>query len=199
MISTRITRSLARALAAPLDPKRLASPAEPADAIVILGAPIRDAEDLPPLAEERVRTGVELWRRGLGPVICITGGHTPRGFESTSAEAEGMARWVRKAGVPDSALRVDREARNTQENAARAADLLFPEGRRRVWLVTQQFHMKRAVHLFRRVGFEPLAHLIEDGVQDRHDLHSLKWIAREYGSWALLAARRAAGRDSSSR
>lgn len=188
-MNARLATSLARLLAIPLDPRRVASPPERADAIIILGAPLLPDDSLPPITEERVRAGVDLWRRGLAPVICVTGGHCPRGFEHTTAEAEGMARWVRAAGVPDSALRVDREATTTRENALRAADLLFPEGRRRVWLVTQPFHLRRALYLFRRAGFDPLGHLIEGGVQDRHGPDSLRWIVREYGSWALVAAR----------
>lgn len=192
-MSGRLASSLARALARPLNPRRAASPPAPADAIVILGAPLRPDDTLPPLTEERVRAGVELWRRGLAPVICVTGGHCPRGHEHTAAEAEGMARWVRAAGVPDAALRVDRRARSTRENALRAAEILLPEGRRRVWLVTQPFHLRRALYLFRRAGFDPLGHLIEPSVQDRHGAASLRWVVREYGSWVLLFARRAAG------
>jgi len=184
-----IAASLARMLAAPLDPRRVASAPAPADAIILLGAPIRADDTLPPLAEERVRIGVELYRRGLAPVICVTGGHCPGNQQHTRSEAEGMARWVRQAGVPESALRVDRKANTTQQNAARAAEILFPEGRRRVWLVTQPFHLRRALFYFERAGFEPLGYLIEDGVQERYGRGSLRWIAREYGAWALALAR----------
>ncbi len=189
----------ARLLARPFDPRPVASPPQPADAIVILGAPVRPDHSLPPVTEERVRTGVELYRRGLAPVILVTGGHCPRGHEHTRAEAEGMARWVRAAGVPESDLRVDRKATSTRENAARAAEILFPEGRRRVWLVTQPFHLRRAVMLFERAGFEPLGHLIEGGVQDRLGATSLKWIVREYGSWALVLTRRILGEPGAGR
>lgn len=180
--------TLTRLLATPLDPGPPRAP-ERADAIVILGAPLRPDDTLPPLAEERVRTGVELYRRGLAEVVCMTGGHCPRGHEHTVSEAEGMARWVRAAGVPESALRVDRQSASTRENAARAADLLFPEGRRRIWLVTQRFHMRRALRCFGQVGFEPIGWIIEGGAQDRSGPASLRWVVREYGSWALTLAR----------
>lgn len=189
----KIEALLARLLAAPLDPRRSAAAPAPADAIVILGATIRPDGTLPPAAEERVRIGVELYRRGLAPVICITGGHVPSRFSHTAAESEGMARWVRAAGVPESAIRVDRASTSTRENAACAANILLPEGRRRVWLVTQPFHLRRALYYFRRAGFEPLGHLIERGVQERRPDLSLYWIVREYGSWALVAARAALG------
>jgi uncharacterized SAM-binding protein YcdF (DUF218 family) len=136
-----------------------------------------------------VATGVALWKRGLAPVICVVGGHCPRGYEHTEAEAEGMARWVRAAGVPESALRVDRLSTSTATNAARAAELLLPEGRRRVWLVTQPFHMRRARYHFRRQGFEPMSWRIEGGLQDRAPERALRWIGREYAAWALWLIR----------
>jgi uncharacterized SAM-binding protein YcdF (DUF218 family) len=180
---------LARGLALPLDPRRIASPPQPADAIVILGAPIRADQTLSSLAEERVRVGIDLYREGLAPVVCVTGGHCPPGCEQTEAEAEGAARWLRAAGVPESALRIDRLARSTRDNAARAAALLLPEGRKRVWLVTQPFHLRRAMFYFRRAGFEPLGYLVEDSVQVRNRRMGLRWIVREYGAWALALAR----------
>jgi uncharacterized SAM-binding protein YcdF (DUF218 family) len=181
--------SLARWLAWPLEPRRPAGEPERLDAIIVLGAPLRPDDTLPPLAEERVRVGVELYRRGLADVVCVAGGHCPGGYSHTLSEAEGMARWVRAAGVPESALRVDRKSRSTRENAARAAELLFPEGRRRVWLVTQRFHLQRALYYFRHAGFEPRGWVIEGGAQERHPRMAVQWIVREYGAWALALAR----------
>ena len=163
----------------------------PADAIVILGAPIRADGALSPMADERVRVGVELHRAGLAPVICVVGGHCPPGHEDTPAEIEGMARLVRALGVPESALRVDRLSTSTVTNAARAAAILLPEGRRRVWLVTQPFHLRRARFHFRRAGFDPLGWHIEASVQYARPDHALRWIAREYAAWALALARAA--------
>lgn len=179
---------IAKILTAPFDPGP-PRPLEKLDAIVILGAPLRADDTLPPLAEERVRAGVDLYRRGLADVICMAGGHCPRGHEHTIAEAEGMARWVRRAGVPESAIRVDRLSASTRENATRAAEILFPEARRRVWIVTQRFHMQRALRCFRRVGFTPTPWIIEGGVQETEGLRSVQWAVREYGSWLLDYAR----------
>jgi uncharacterized SAM-binding protein YcdF (DUF218 family) len=161
----------------------------PADAIVVLGAPLRADGSLTPQAEERVRAGIALYQRGLAPVVCLVGGHGPAAITGTDAEAEGMARWVRAAGVPESAIRVDRASVCTQTNAQRAAELLLPEGRRRVWLVTQPFHTRRALHYFRRAGFEAMAWHIADSLEYREPRRALKWIAREYAAWGLALAR----------
>ena len=165
---------------------------EKADAIVILGAPIRADGTLSPQADERVRVGVDLYRAGLAEVIAVVGGHCPRGHDDTPAEAEGMARLVRALGVPERALRVDRLSTSTVTNAARAAAILLPEGRRRVWLVTQPFHLRRARFHFRRAGFEPHGWHIDASIQYRRPDLALRWIGREYAAWALALARAAA-------
>jgi len=97
-----------------------------------------------------------------------------------------MAARVLELGVPEAALRVDDASANTRENALHAARLLLPD-HPRVWVVTQPFHMRRALFWFRRAGFEPLGWHIEESVQYRDPWRGLKWVAREYGAWARLA------------
>ena len=68
-----------RLLGAPL---RVRDAARRADAIVVLGARLR-ADGRPSAAlEERVRAGVQLWQRGLAPMLCVTGGGPPGRVEA---------------------------------------------------------------------------------------------------------------------
>jgi uncharacterized SAM-binding protein YcdF (DUF218 family) len=168
-----------------------------ADAIVILGAPLRPGGALSGVAEERVRTGVELWRRKFAPILCISGGGPGRLVPDRPREADAMAVLARQLGVPDTALRVERESLSTAENARRCAELLAAEGVRRVWLVTQPFHTRRARAWFRRAGLEPRTWYPEDSIQFRNPLLGLGWVGREYAAWirmwlwdARIAARR---------
>jgi len=170
-----------------------------AQAIVVLGAPIRSDGELSPAARERVEVALELYRRGVAPIVCVTGGHTPRLLRSSAVEAEGMARWLRAGGVPEERLRVDRRATTTLENAARTAELLLPEGIREVCLVTQPFHSRRAQLLFQRAGFDAWVHRIEGGLSRERPAAALRWVVREYGSWLLLGARAVTGRETASR
>ena len=169
-----------RVLGAPL---RRRHPLQPADAIVVLGAQLRADGSPTGALDERVRAGVDLWRRGLAPVVCMTGGGPPG-----RVEAEIMARRARQLGVPESALRIERQARNTAENARFSAALLLPEGRRRVWVVSQPFHLRRALLLFRKYGFAPLAWHLEDSLELRHPRLGLRWVAREYAAFARYFA-----------
>ena len=58
------------------------------------------------------------------------------------------------AGVPEGAILVELWSHSTLENARYAARLLGPRGLRRVGVVTCDWHMKRALSLFRREGLE---------------------------------------------
>lgn len=185
-IAQRLLGALARAASWPLTSF---DPEGPADAIVVLGAPLRADGTLSPQAEERVNEGVRAYRRGLAPLICLTGGHGPASLDGNPAEAEGMARWVRRMGVPEEAIVVDRASRTTHENARCSAKLLLPRGARRVWLVTQRFHTRRAKYYFRRAGFAPLGLEIVGGFEARDPGKTLRWAVREYAAWGLALAR----------
>ena len=192
-------RSVVRILGAPLC---VHHEEQPADAAVVLGCRLERDGSLSPVGEERIAAGVDVWRRGLAPVLALTGGSdlfAPRtiapglarrgdSLRSPIAEAEALARRARSLGVPESALRVEPASRNTADNARFTAKILLPEGRRRVWVVTQPFHLRRALFWFRRAGFDPLGWHIADSLQYRHPPTGTRWVLREYVSWLKLAA-----------
>jgi uncharacterized SAM-binding protein YcdF (DUF218 family) len=151
---------------------------ERVDAIVVLGAPLRPDGTLTAVLAERVSAGVELWRRGVASLLCMTGGVTR---ESAVAEACAMAAVARAAGVPEEALLVEAVSRNTYENARLLAEELLPRGLDHVVLVTQPFHLRRARLHFVRAGFRAAGHVIADSVQLR-SARGLGWILREYPS-----------------
>lgn len=153
-----------------------------ADAIVVLGAPLRGDGALSVVLEERVRAGVALWRAGVAPLVVLSGGRT-RG--AARAESEAMAEVALALGLPATALVVESESRSTYENAHRVAELLGARGLSRVLLVTTPFHLRRAVRWFRRAGLDADGWLISDSVQFRDARRGLRWIAREYGSWVV--------------
>jgi uncharacterized SAM-binding protein YcdF (DUF218 family) len=176
-----IRRAAVRWLGRPLE---VADRGGVADAIVILGAPLAAGGGLSEVGRERVDAGVALWRAEAAPRLCVTGGPSRGGRTEADAMAEAVLAW----GVPEDALRIERQARTTAENASRVAALLCPEGARRVWLVSQPFHLRRARWLFRRVGLEAWGWRIGDSVQDRDPERALGWVVREYAAWARALA-----------
>ncbi len=147
--------SLVLALASSCVPGReLFLPPRPlsrADAIVVLGnrPPLDAGGEVAPESERRVRRGVELYERGLAPILVVTGGSVQ------PTEAEVMARRAEELGVPREAIVVEDRARDTPENARFSVEALC-RGRTpchpRVIVVTSPHHLRRAVALFRCAG-----------------------------------------------
>ena len=70
-----IAASLARLLGRPLE---VTDTSGPADAIVILGAPLAPDGALSAILRERVAAGFALCRAGAAQIVCVTSGHPSR-------------------------------------------------------------------------------------------------------------------------
>lgn len=97
----------------------------------------------------RLRYGATLARRHHLPVL-VAGGRLKA---EQQAEADVMADILQREFAVPVRWR-EAESEDTAENAAFSARLLQPAGIRRIVLVTQAFHMRRARLLFERAGFE---------------------------------------------
>ena len=162
-------------------PLVVADPLAPADAIVVLGAPLRGDRPTPVLLE-RIEAAAELFRAGGAPVIVATGGITAG---ASVAEADVIASELRARGITE--VVVERESKTTAENARLTAALL--PGARTVWIVTQPFHGRRAARLFRAAGLEPRVWHIANSLEYRDRRRALRWVLREYAAWGRLLVR----------
>lgn len=79
--------------------------------------------------------------------------HTP----DRRAEADAAADVLAQLGVPRERIEIERESRNTYENAVNAAAMAHPRPGETWVLITSAFHMPRAIGCFRFAGFSPLA------------------------------------------
>lgn len=131
---------------------------EPADAIIVLGSGVSEDGVLDSDSLSRVTQGIVLQRKGLAPLLVLSGPAPQRG----PAEAEVRAELARELGVPSSAILTEAGARTTREEAVRIGALLRPRQVRRVLLVTSPHHMLRARRLFAQAGFEVLAAPADD-------------------------------------
>ena len=73
------------------------------------------------------------------------------------AEADAAADVLAQLGVPRERIEIERESRNTYENAVNAAAMAHPRPGETWVLITSAFHMPRAIGCFRFAGFSPLA------------------------------------------
>ncbi len=132
------------------------------DAIVVAGCPVRPDGQPTAALMRRTTKAVELWQKGLAPVIVLTGGVS----KWPPAEAVAAARFARELGVPEAALMIEDRSKTTAENARFARKLaLFDSdhapttgnddsrqgGARsglRIIVVTDSYHVRRCEWLF---------------------------------------------------
>jgi uncharacterized SAM-binding protein YcdF (DUF218 family) len=131
--------------------------AQQAEVIVVLGAGRERGDpawgdDVPSLlGSERVRYAARLARASGLPLLTSGGLH----YGAPPSEAAIMARSLEE----DFALPVrwqEPQSLTTWENAEQTAQLLLPQGIKRIVLVTQAAHMLRARWCFERAGFTVL-------------------------------------------
>jgi uncharacterized SAM-binding protein YcdF (DUF218 family) len=125
-------------------------PLVPADAAVVLAGSVSADGALSDSSLRRAVQGIRLYKKGLVPLLVLSGGGGSRG----SREAEIRAELAREMGVPQSAIMLLTNASTTREEAAKAAGLLLSRGTRHVLVVTDPLHMARARVAFAAEGFE---------------------------------------------
>lgn len=125
---------------------------EEAEAIVVLGGGIEDSRTLSQTSLQRTIYGIRLYRYGLAPTIIFSGG------EAGQEVAEGalMASLAVELGIPPAAIWTETRSTDTWTEAFEVARLTRHTGVRRILLVTDPLHMKRAGAAFERAGFEVL-------------------------------------------
>jgi uncharacterized SAM-binding protein YcdF (DUF218 family) len=130
--------------------------ADRADAIVVLGAGRRESDpgwgkDVAGIySTERVRYGARIAKASRLPVL-VSGGKVWED-DSHPSEADLMAEVFEKDHQQPVQWR-EGHSRTTQENAERSWAMLEAQGKTRIVLVTQAWHMPRARRLFLQQGF----------------------------------------------
>jgi uncharacterized SAM-binding protein YcdF (DUF218 family) len=127
--------------------------AREADVIVVLGAAQYDGRPSPVL-RARVDHAVELYERGLAPLLILTGGV---GRGDTVSEAVVGSRYAARRGVPAQALMVERHGLRTTESMRAVARFMEHEGLESAILVSDPFHMLRLRIIARRHGIEAVS------------------------------------------
>lgn len=154
-----------------------------ADAIVVLGADYWKPCGVSVPAFRRTMKGVDLWRAGRAPVLVFTGGPT-RASRGIPVGVE-MADLARRLGVPPDAIVLEVDSRNTWENALFSSRVLGAKGIRRVVVVTDSIHMRRAEGSFLRAGFEVERASVPQVCVSSSNLAMLDGALHEYVGWLV--------------
>ncbi|HHU52678.1 MAG TPA: YdcF family protein [Clostridiaceae bacterium] len=117
---------------------------------LIFGAGVRDGKPSP-ILQERLNMGVALYQAGIVPKLLLSG--------QGSADGQGydevivMREYLLAKNVPDTALILDKSGFSTYESIERC---LKTYNLQKVLLVTQKYHLYRAVYLANQLELETI-------------------------------------------
>jgi len=117
------------------------------DCILVLGARVWSGGTPSHMLEDRLRRGVALYDAGAAPVIVMSGDHGQWEYD----EVTTMKRYAVEHGVPSEDVFMDHAGFSTYDSMYRARDVF---GAKRVIIVTQRYHMFRALYIARQLGLE---------------------------------------------
>lgn len=145
-----------------------------ADVIIILGAAVWPNGPSPAL-QARVEYAWQLYRDGYAPRLILSGG------EGTypPAEAEAMADLLTAYGAGKEILFLERRSKNTIENIAYSKEIMDQYGWKSALIVTDTFHIKRAMLIAKDQGIVPYGAPVKESVLNRNQGLKLKYTLRE--------------------
>lgn len=121
--------------------------------------------------EDRLNTGLELYEKGIVDKLIVSGDHGSKDYDEVNA----MRRYLEAAGVPKDDLFCDHAGFDTYDSLYRARDIF---GVQTLVLVTQEFHLPRALYIGESLGLD-----CEGVVADKRVLPEIRSLeAREVGA-----------------
>ena len=130
---------------------------EDADCILVLGCAVWNNETLSPMLRARVTTGLSLYQSGVSEKLLMSGDHGRENYD----EVNHMKQFFVDAGVDPEVVFLDHAGFSTYESMYRARDIF---GVKKVVIVTQGYHLYRAVYIARALGLD--AYGVASDLQD---------------------------------
>jgi uncharacterized SAM-binding protein YcdF (DUF218 family) len=124
----------------------------PADAIVVFGAAEYSGRPSPVL-RARLDHALDIFHRGLAPVVITTGGAA---LDPTFSEGGVGRDYLMHHGVPERSLIAETQGRDTSESAERVAVIMSANGLHSCIAVSDAYHVFRIRKLLEYEGVHPV-------------------------------------------
>jgi SanA protein len=118
-----------------------------ADAILVLGAYVYPNGTVSTMLNDRLTTALSLYEAGKSQRILVSGDHGRKDYD----EVNTMKQFLKNKSVPGSVVFMDHAGFNTYNSMYRAKEIFTVK---KVIIVTQEYHLKRAVFIARQLGLE---------------------------------------------
>ncbi len=117
------------------------------DCIIVLGCLVK-ADGTPcDMLRDRLDRGIALYQQNAAPKILMSGDHGQPQYDEVNA----MKQYAMNAGVPSEDIFMDHAGFSTYETMYRAKEIF---GAERVLIVTQEYHLYRAVYIAQQLGMQ---------------------------------------------
>ena len=117
------------------------------DCILVLGCRVYEDGTPSHMLEDRLRRSVELYSLGAAPKLLMSGDHGQREYDEVGA----MKQYAVAEGIPSDDIFMDHAGFSTYESIYRAKEIFGVE---KVIIVTQQYHLHRALQIARALDLE---------------------------------------------
>ncbi|HEU4326074.1 MAG TPA: YdcF family protein [Roseiflexaceae bacterium] len=154
--------------------------AQPASAALVLGAAQWNG-DPSPVLRARLDHALDLYRSGMVERIILTGGVGPG---DALSEAEAGRDYLVAQGVPSDTLLLETSGQTTWQSLRNADALAGANGLASVLLVSDPFHMLRALKMAHDLGLNARGSPTRTSPISRNRLEETGYVLRE--SWAYL-------------
>jgi len=121
-----------------------------ADAAIVLGAAVW-GNQVSPVFKERINHAINLYRQGRIRKLIFTGG---QGNRNEPTEAAAARNYALQNGVPLSDVLIEQQSHTTYENMVYAKRLADQNGLKKILIMSDPLHMKRAVTMAHDVGLD---------------------------------------------
>lgn len=129
--------------------------AEGADCILVLGCGVRPTGEPSLMLRDRLDMGIALYEAGAAPKLLMSGDHGRAEYDEVNA----MKDYAMAAGLPSEDIFMDHAGFSTYESMYRAREVFCAQ---KVIIVSQQYHLYRAVYDARALGLEAWGVAAED-------------------------------------
>ncbi len=143
-----------------------------ADAVMVLGAYVYNNEAPSPVLEDRLLYAYDLYRNGKVKKILVSGDHGTKEYD----EVNVMRNFLIQKGVPANDIFMDHAGFDTYDSMYRAK-IIFQI--KTLLISTQEFHIRRAVYIARRLGIDAYSYpCLDKDIYNMEYLNSRERLAK---------------------
>jgi SanA protein len=119
------------------------------DVVVVLGASVWSNARPSNILEDRLLTGIELYKKGLTKKMLMSGDHGQENYD----EVNTMRTYAQRMGVAEDDIFMDHAGFRTYDSLYRAREVF---GLHNCIIVTNNFHLPRALYIARELGIDAI-------------------------------------------